>query len=132
MHPEGEKNLKKILKNLNPVLNEGEYVYCQTGQLNSIPLSDVLFFFRENEAFTIVMKKEDAERHSLNFQYTAAWITFEVQSSLDAVGMTAAFSNALGNDGISCNVVAAYYHDHIFVDLKDAKQALRVLKSFQS
>jgi uncharacterized protein len=44
--------------------------------------------------------------------------------------LTAAFSNALAAVGISCNVMAAYFHDHIFVDTKDARQAMKVLEEF--
>ncbi|WP_253251803.1 ACT domain-containing protein [Flavobacterium sp. ACN2] len=57
----------------------------------------------------------------------ASWITLEVHSSSAAVGLTAAFSQALGNANISCNVVAAYLHDHIFVDENDALKAMDVL-----
>jgi hypothetical protein len=52
-----------------------------------------------------------------------------VQSSLEAVGLTAAFSNALAEHRISCNVVAAYHHDHIFVASSDAERAMKVLKA---
>jgi hypothetical protein len=55
-----------------------------------------------------------------------------VHSSLEAVGLTAAVSKALTEANISCNVVAAYYHDHIFVPVKDAKQAMRVLEKLPS
>ncbi|MEO6355170.1 MAG: ACT domain-containing protein [Ferruginibacter sp.] len=46
------------------------------------------------------------------------------------MGLTAAFSNALAKAGISCNVVAAYYHDHIFVDIAHTKKAMDILNSF--
>ena len=50
----------------------------------------------------------------------------------DAVGLTAAFSTALGNAGISANVVAAYYHDHIFVPTDKAEKALNVLQGMRN
>jgi hypothetical protein len=51
-------------------------------------------------------------------------ITLSVHTSLEAVGLTAAVSSALAREGISANVVAAYYHDHIFVPVAKANQAL--------
>ena len=65
---------------------------------------------------------------NLTYHFVAKWITLNVHSSLEAVGLTAAFSNALAEAGISCNVVAAYYHDHIFVAKADADKAMEVLR----
>jgi hypothetical protein len=124
---EGEINLKNILKNLNPSLNEGEYVYCTVDNIDKIPLSKILFIFKEKESITIIIKKEYAEELNLNFSYVASWITLNVHSSLSAVGLTAKFSKALSDAGISCNVVAAYFHDHIFVDEKDSVKAISTL-----
>ena len=113
--------------NLNPSLNEGEYVYCTVDNIDKIPLSKILFLFKEKESITIIIKKEYAEELNLNFSYVASWITLNVHSSLSAVGLTAKFSKALSDAGISCNVVAAYFHDHIFVDEKDSVKAISTL-----
>lgn len=128
---EGEVSLKNILKNLNPSLNEGKYVYCTVDNIDNIPFSKILFLFKETESITVVLKKEDAEALNLDFSYVASWITLEVHSSLAAVGLTAKFSQALSDAGISCNVVAAYFHDHIFVDEKDEVRAIEVLNSLK-
>lgn len=52
--------------------------------------------------------------------------------NMKPVGLTAAFSKLLAENNISCNVVAAYYHDHIFVMKKDAEKAMRLLSNFNS
>jgi hypothetical protein len=124
---EGKTHLPDLLKNLRPILNEGRYVYCTVDTTDQIPSSNILLLFKEKEGITLVLKKQDAEAFNLPFTYVAAWITLEVHSSLAAVGLTAAFSQALGEANISCNVVAAYFHDHIFVDEKDASKAMSVL-----
>lgn len=90
-------------------------------------MNDVIMFFKEGEGNTIIIRKELADSLSLEYSFVAAWITLTVHSSLAAVGLTAAFSRALSEKGISCNVVAAYYHDHVFVDKKDAEMAMKVL-----
>lgn len=128
---EGEVNLNNILKNLNPLLNEGKYVYCTVDNIDNIPFSKILFLFKETESITVVLKKEDAEVLNLDFSYVASWITLEVHSSLAAVGLTAKFSQALSEAGISCNVVAAYFHDHIFVNEKDEVKAIEVLNELK-
>lgn len=125
----GETNLKKLLQSLNPVLNRGEYVFCVVESLNSLESTDIVMTFREKEGITVILEKEIADKLSLAYDFVASWITLEVHSSLSAVGLTAQFSSILAVEGISCNVVAGYYHDHIFVSLADASKALNLLKS---
>jgi uncharacterized protein len=124
----GEKNLQLLLNTLQPIVNKGEYVFCTVIDLSNINFKDVILFFRETEGITIILKKEIADVLQLHYTFTFAWITLSVHSSLEAVGLTAAFSTALANGGISCNVVAAFYHDHIFVNTKDANKAIVILQ----
>jgi hypothetical protein len=124
----GETNLNTLLKNMTPVLNNGDYVYCAVSDISTIDTKEIIGLFKEEEAITVILKKEIADKRGLKYEYIAAWITLTIHSSLAATGLTAAFANALAAEGISCNVVAAYYHDHIFVAKEDAKRAMEALR----
>ena len=62
----------------------------------------------------------------------SAWITLRAHSDLAAVGLTAAFARALGDAGISCNVVAGVHHDHLFVPVARAADAMAALQALQA
>lgn len=125
----GETNLNKLLQSLNPVLNPGEYVFCVAEDLHLFDPNDLVMTFREKEGVTLILRKEQADKLALKYDFVASWITLEVHSSLAAVGLTAKFSAVLASAGISCNVVAGYYHDHIFVSSAEALNALNLLQS---
>lgn len=126
----GEKDLQVLLKSMKPEHNAGEYVFCKVEKLGNLNLNEVEMFFKEKEAITLILKKEIAEKLNLEYSMTMSWITLSVHSSLEAVGLTAAFSKALSDNGISCNVVAAFYHDHIFVGKRDTEKAMQILNAF--
>jgi len=126
----GENDLSILLKTMKPKINLGEYVFCTITNSTQIDYNDVILFFKEQEGNTVIVKKEVADNLKLDYFFIASWITLTVHSSLNAVGLTAAFSKALSDEGISCNVVAAFYHDHIFVDHNDTEKALQVLNKF--
>lgn len=48
---------------------------------------------------------------------------------MQAVGLTAIVAEKLAAKGIGANVVAAYYHDHVFVPSEQAVEALAVLQA---
>lgn len=123
----GETSLATLLRSMSPQLNAGEYVFCTlNGQL---PAGlEIVGSFREQEGLTVILERSHAEQAGFSFDYVAAWITLNVHSALEAVGLTAAFATALGQAGISCNVIAGYYHDHLFVGQADADRAMQVLR----
>ncbi len=127
----GETNLSILLKNMSPLLNEGEYVFCKLKDEILPNFDEILMIFKESEATTLILEKTIAQKYGFDDQYLFSWITLQVHSSLEAIGLTAAFSNALAAENVSCNVVAAYFHDHIFVPKVDAQKALNILDNLK-
>jgi uncharacterized protein len=127
---DGENDLSVLLKTMHPTLHETEYVYC-TVQSLPLTLDNVLGAFREQEGWTIILPRLIADELGLSYSFVCAQITLMVHSSLSAVGLTAAFSTILTAHGISCNVVAGYFHDHIFVPFADRHTAITALLSLR-
>lgn len=120
-------DLDVLLGSLDPRLNDGVFVYSTVPFETDLSLMPVVFTFREDEGITIILRESEAIANGLPILFRAAWITLTVNSSLDAIGLTGAFADALGNAGISCNVVAGARHDHIFVPFDLANAAMKVL-----
>lgn len=130
----GEVDLEKLLAFLQPKLLEDEFVFCSS---KTMSLADALELkpvatYREEEGFSLILTKRVAMQAGFDFSSVFKCITLTVHSSLDSVGLTAAVANRLSNHSISANVVAAYYHDHVFVPSSKAAQALQLLSDFQS
>ncbi len=123
----GETNLSVLIKNMQPVLNDGLYVFCLLPHQTALDMPHIVFFFREQEGVTVVVEKAYADANGFAYSAVFALITLYIHSALEAVGLTAAFSNALADNQISCNVVAGYYHDHIFVQYELGERAIAVL-----
>jgi uncharacterized protein len=113
-------------RELSPVLSPEPYVFA----VAPAPPPGVLVFaaILEDEGLTLVLTKGDADRAGLSYEYVAGRITLGVLSSLDEVGLTAAVSRVLADAGISCNVIAATAHDHLFVDWGRREEALALLR----
>lgn len=127
---DGEKDLDLLLKGMKPKLNPGTYVFITISNSEIIPRNHILYEFKEEEGLTVVLLKEKADELGLIYHFIASWITLTVHSSLNAVGLTAAVSTALAKQDISCNVVAAFHHDHLFVPVAHTQTAMQVLKDF--
>jgi hypothetical protein len=123
-----ETDLSRLIKNMKPELNAGEYVYCLASSQEEAVTLDPVCYFLEKEGVTVILPRDKADVLKIPYSTICAWITLTVHSSLEAIGLTAAVSKSLTEANISCNVVAAFYHDHIFVPLKDAERALSVLQ----
>jgi hypothetical protein len=124
----GEKDLRALLAGMSPRLNTGEYVF--TVALDGCVPAGVrpVVTVAEEEGLTLVLSRQDADRAGLPYDYVAGWITLRVHSALESVGLTAAVAEALARGGISCNVVAGFHHDHLFVPHADAPRARDILE----
>ncbi len=124
----GSKDLSYLLSEANPILDDDEYVFVtREGTYGDFAEWQPVGSFAEKEGMTLVLTKESADAHSLDYDGIFQRITLQVHSSLEAVGLTARFSQCLADANVSANVFAAYYHDHIFVPAADARKAMAAL-----
>ncbi len=124
---EGESDLQKLLAGMNPELREEEYVFATTR--DALPASvPILGHFQEREGVTVILARREAERIGLPYTFPCRMITLNVHSSLEAVGFLAAVAAKLTQRGISSNTISAYYHDHLFVPVDQAEEALAALR----
>lgn len=122
----GVRDLDQLLKSMEPELVDGEYVFVSVeGPMDRL---DALAMVLEAEGTTYVLTRSEADQRGLAFDLVAAWITLRVHSALDAVGLTAAATGALADHGISCNVLAGRYHDHLLVPHHRGPEAVQILE----
>lgn len=122
----GVTDLEELIRSMRPEARDGEFVIASVPALHVVGLPAEAII-HEDEGPTVVLRREDADRFEIAYYFVAAWITLTVHSSLAAVGLTAAFSTALADAGISCNVLAGFHHDHLLVPADRRDDALEVL-----
>lgn len=123
----GETDLDKMLATLRVERRPGVFTYATVRTPAPELLAAAHGVVTEGDLTTLVLPVEAAERAGLPVELEMAWLSLTVQSSLEAVGLTAAFSATLGKAGIPCNVLAGFHHDHILVPVDRAQQAIAVL-----
>lgn len=124
-------DLDTLLRSMEPTLHDGVYAYCVVPYDVDLHALAPVVSVQEAEGLTLVLPQRQAIDAGLKILFRAAWITLKVHSDLQAVGLTAAFAGALGEAGISCNVVAGAFHDHLFVPMHEGERALDVLRALQ-
>ncbi|MBR1173120.1 ACT domain-containing protein [Bradyrhizobium sp. KB893862 SZCCT0404] len=124
----GERDLDALLKGMNPEMMDGTFVFCVLAPGVNIPATiNPMLTFREREGITLVMLREEAEAAGLSHAFASRLITLTVHSALDAVGFLAAITARLAGAGISVNAVSAFHHDHLFVPVDRADEAMAIL-----
>jgi uncharacterized protein len=129
-----ETNLRLLIQGMTPELDSKPYGYVVAKAELNLPVESCFATIREAEGLTLVGRADIllAAGYVLNSEW--AHITLQIHSSLEAIGLTAAFAAALGQVGVSANVIAGFHHDHIFVqwDKRDAAMAALIALSHKN
>jgi hypothetical protein len=123
----GETDLDKMLASLQVERRPGVFTYAAVAAPTPELLAAAHGMVTEDEGITLILPIEAAEVAGLPVDIELAWLSLTVQSSLEAVGLTAAFAATLGAHDIPCNVLAGYHHDHILVPVDKAQRAIDAL-----
>jgi uncharacterized protein len=125
----GETDLGKLLSSMSPALSDEDFVFVGSKKsIEELASLEPWAIITEEEGPTLIVTKERADKNRLTYEAVFSRITLNVHSSLEAVGLTARVAAKLAQRGISANVVAGYYHDHIFVQRDKARSAMAALE----
>ncbi len=116
-----------MVRALAPRADAGIYTFATLSEDDVGKVQRPTGVFREAEGVSIICLLEEAQALDLKHERSFRKITLTVHSSLAAVGLTARVAGALTIAGIPCNVVAAFFHDHLFVPSDRAEEALEIL-----
>lgn len=123
----GETDLEAMLATLAVTRRPGVFTYIAVEVPTPGLLAAAHAVVKEGPLTTIVLPVEAAERAGQLITVRFAWLTLTVQSSLEAVGLTAAISARLSELDIPCNVLAGYHHDHLLVPVERVDHAVAAL-----
>ncbi len=119
-----------MISGMTPVLREGKFVFAMAPDGAALP--DAISVFQEDEGTSMILPLDTATKAGYDCADTMRCITLNVYSSLTGCGLTAAVATALSDNGIACNMVAAFHHDHAFVPTDRAEEALSILMALQT
>jgi hypothetical protein len=124
-----ETNLRELLSTMKPELHPGEFVFTTISKDDMEKFQiEPWGWFREPEGITLILEKSEALSNQMDYAFPCRLITLTVHSSLDAVGFLAIITEKLAASGISVNAISAYFHDHLFVPVEKADQAMQILQ----
>lgn len=124
----GERNLDTLLQQMTPEVHPEVFSYCCFPDNQLPPGLTPVGTFHEAEGLTAIVPLEQAQALGLPHQFECRMVTLTVHSALDAVGFLARISAALAAQGIACNVVSGFHHDHLFVPTDRLGVAMQALK----
>jgi len=128
----GQTNLSEVLKSMQVSCDNIEYGFASV-KGHQINFDDrILGTFKENEGSTIIASKEYFEANDIQYEGPYAKLTIEVHTSLELVGLTAVLAKKLADNQISANVVAGYFHDHIFVQYAVRQKAIEAIDNLKA
>jgi len=128
MNQQPERELKQLIRSMQPELMKHEYVFITQPDARLAEKLDPVMIFKEAEGVSMIVLREKAEQENLVYEFPCRMITINVHSALDAVGFLAAITRKLASLEMGANAVSAFYHDHLFVPADRAEDAMQALE----
>ncbi|MGB5556578.1 MAG: ACT domain-containing protein [Paracoccaceae bacterium] len=126
------RDTQAMIAGMSPVAVPGEWHFCfvstddaRCDRLRGLARATLA----EDEGWSLILDEATAQAEGLASDLPMTQISLQVHSALDGVGLTAAISEVLADAEIPCNIVAGYHHDHCFVPVGMAEEALTLLRA---
>lgn len=127
MSTQGETNLDTLIASMQPEIHDAVFVFATVpADFQWQSLSPVMVF-NESEGVTLILNQAVSKAAGIDSEFPCRMITLNIHSSLDAVGFLARITTTLAALGMGVNPVSGFYHDHLFVPVERAAEAMDAL-----
>jgi uncharacterized protein len=123
----GLMDLSEVLRTLHVSCDEVRYGFASVTGAAISRSEKVLGTFLEDEGLTLIATEEYFKQEGIAHQGPFARLKIEVHTSLELVGLTGLLAAELAKREIPANLIAAYFHDHIFVPYDVRAKALEAI-----
>ena len=123
MKPGAIRDLRALLMGMEPKLGQRAWVFAPHSEDAMIPAT-AFAVVREDEGPCAIIPAEAGPKDAVPF----ARITLQVNSDLEAVGLTSAVATALASSGVACNIIAGLHHDLLLVPWERREDAMKTLE----
>lgn len=128
----GEFDLDVLIQSMKPVVSDETYVFATVENCSNTDALSPVMVFREREGTTLIVEQSKAVTAGLQHEFPCKMITLNVHSSLEAVGFLASVTQRLAKLQMGVNPVSGFYHDHLFIPIDRAQEALAELQFMSS
>jgi len=129
MSSPGERQLDVLIRSMQPVLHDDTFVFATVAK-DSVDTKTItpIMVFQESEGTTLILTQQQALAANMPHEFVCKMITLNIHSSLDAVGFLARIATRLAGLGMGVNPVSGFYHDHLFIPVDRASDAMAELE----
>lgn len=127
MASSGETNLDKLIGAMQPQLHDSVYVFATVPVDFDWHSLNPVMVFKEAEGLSLILSQDEAAVAGIKSEFPCRMITLNIHSSLDAVGFLARITTSLATLDMGVNPVSGFYHDHLFVPVDRADEAMEAL-----
>jgi hypothetical protein len=121
-------DLTYLIKNMNPTLMEGEYVFCKVNtDSKKVHELEPVSTFKNGKEYIVIITKENADKNKFGYSDIYKMVSLEIQSNKSEAEFLAVITGVFADQGILSKLFTLLDVCYLFVPVEKIKDAQQLL-----